>query len=139
MSEHKSGVSIWPFVFGFLAGAAVGLLLAPEKGEASRRKLKNKADELKGKINPAVDSLREKSGRLAQTVSQKAEPIISGFKKLEELENEVSRELKETFDEEETLPVDTSLSEHQNNSGPNPQTQPAAPHSKRKFFFKNTH
>lgn len=136
MSENKSH-SIWPFVFGFLAGAAVGLLLAPEKGEVSRKKLKNKAEDLKGKINPAVESLREKSGQLAQEISQKAEPIISGFKKLEELENEVSQELRESYDEEEILPVDTSLSDHQTDLPSIDQSQPITAKPKRKIFFKN--
>lgn len=142
MAENKSHNSIWPFVLGFLAGAVLGVLLAPEKGEVTRKKLRRKTDELKGKIGPAVDDARERVTPVMEKIQQKVEPVISGIKKLEQFEEAVKEELADTFDEEEGLPLDTSLSDHklelpkEEHPTPVPDNQ-VPPKHKRKSFFKN--
>lgn len=138
MSDHKSNSSIVPFLLGLLCGAVLGVLLAPEKGEVTRKKLKRKTDELKGKLGPAVDDARERVSPVMEKIQQKVEPVISGIKKLEQFGEDVKEELADTFDEEDGLPLDTSLSDHKlelpKESSTTPQTPPKP---KRKSFFKN--
>ncbi|MCL5003817.1 MAG: YtxH domain-containing protein [Patescibacteria group bacterium] len=149
MSEHKTTNNIFPFLLGILCGAVLGVLLAPEKGEISRRKLKKKADELKGNLEPSLKKMRHDVEPLVSRISEKAEPLISGFKKIEELGAEVSQGLNESYDDgEESLPIDTSLSDHRidlpvekikpvKESPGGENTSLAKP--KRKTFFKNIH
>lgn len=138
MTENRSHSNIWPFVLGFLAGAILGVLLAPEKGEVTRKKLKRKTEEFKGKLEPSLGNIREKVAPVVEKISQRAEPLISGIKKLEQFEQDVKEELTDTFDEEEGLPLDTSLSDHKIElPKESPTTQQMPPKPKRKSFFKN--
>lgn len=142
MTENRSHTNIWPFVLGFLAGAVLGVLLAPEKGEVTRKKLKRKTDELKGKIGSTIDDARERVTPVMEKIQQKVEPVISGIKKLEQFEEDVKEELADTFDEEDGLPLDTSLSGHklelpkEEGHEPIPNRQ-VPPKPKRKSLFKN--
>lgn len=45
---------------GLAVGVVVGLLLAPDKGSETRRKIAEKGRELKDRFNDFVDSLGEK-------------------------------------------------------------------------------
>lgn len=49
------------FILGVAAGAIAGILLAPESGEETRRKISDKAknykDDLSGQINSAINKL----------------------------------------------------------------------------------
>lgn len=49
------------FILGVAAGAVAGILLAPESGEETRRKISDKAknykDDLSGQINSAISKL----------------------------------------------------------------------------------
>jgi gas vesicle protein len=47
-------------LFGFTLGLVTGLLLAPDKGSASRRKLKSAGRDLKNKFNDFIDNLNDK-------------------------------------------------------------------------------
>lgn len=88
MSENRSS-SLLPFLLGFLAGAAVGLLLAPEKGESSRQKLKKKTEEIKDKVLPLV-VIQAKP--LVRKVSNKVSPMVA---RLEEMGTRVRGELQQ--------------------------------------------
>lgn len=142
MSDNSSKSNVWPFLLGLLAGAVLGVLLAPEKGEITRKKLKKKTSEIKGNLAPSFTGVRERLSPLVTKISEKAAPIISGFKKIEEFEKDVKDELTDTFDEEEDLPVDTSLSEHKIDLPKEEHLEPTSSHQippkpKRKSFFKN--
>jgi gas vesicle protein len=63
-------------LFGFTLGLVTGLLLAPDKGSASRRKLKRAGRDLKNKFNDFVDNLNDK----IETFKGEAEDIASETK-----------------------------------------------------------
>lgn len=46
-------------IFGALAGAAAGLLLAPKSGEETRKELKDKANQLKTQANSMYDDAKK--------------------------------------------------------------------------------
>jgi gas vesicle protein len=48
------------FLTGLAIGIAIGVLIAPEKGAETRRKLSAKGKELKDQFNDFVDSMAEK-------------------------------------------------------------------------------
>ena len=142
MSEQRSNSNVGPFLLGMLCGAVLGILLAPEKGEVTRKKLKSKTAELKDKLEPSLENIREKVTPVVEELSQRAEPVLAGFRKLEQFEDDVKEELTDAFDEEEGLPVDTSLSDHKIDLPKEEQAEPArspqtSPKPKRKSLFKN--
>jgi gas vesicle protein len=47
-------------LWGFTLGMVAGLLLAPDKGSETRRKISQKANDLKDKFDDFVDSISEK-------------------------------------------------------------------------------
>ncbi len=88
---HKcdcAGKGLSAFLLGAVVGAAAGILLAPAKGETTRRKLKRWADdtyeehkeyvlehagELKEKIKEHADDLRQKFSDHAEEAREKLE------------------------------------------------------------------
>lgn len=73
----KSGKILLGVLAGAAAGALMGILFAPEKGERTRRKMLNKgqdyADDLKDKFNDFVETITEKY----ESKKQEAEELIS--------------------------------------------------------------
>ena len=69
--DNGTGKIIAAFLAGAAAGASLGLLLAPEKGEETRQKLKETFDEL---------------GDKAQEAYAKAQEAYEKFTKQEEVE-----------------------------------------------------
>jgi len=142
MPEQRLNNNIWPFLLGMLCGALLGILLAPEKGEVTRKKLKRKTAELKGKLEPSLEEIREKVAPVMEELTARAGPVLAGFKKLEQFEDDVKEELTDTFEEEEGLPLDTSLSEHKIELSKEEHSKPAPSRHvslkpKRKSLFKN--
>jgi len=67
------------FVTGLLAGVAIGILLAPDKGSETRRKLAAKGEDLKDKftdfvddVSDKVDAAKEKMARMRNKGKEKA-------------------------------------------------------------------
>ena len=89
----KSSRSFWAFVVGAAAGAVVGILYAPDKGENTRSKLYfqlNKyRDQLKQLINDIVDgkevietSAKSEGKKGVQDAKIKAEKLLEDVEKM---------------------------------------------------------
>jgi gas vesicle protein len=89
----KSSRSFWAFVVGAAAGAVVGILYAPDKGENTRNKLYyqlNKyRDQLKELINDIVDgkeviesSAKSEGKKVVQDTKIKAEKLLEDVEKM---------------------------------------------------------
>jgi gas vesicle protein len=59
--SHNAGTIILSFFLGGLVGAGVALLLAPKSGKETREKIKEFADEVKGKTEEYVEQARERA------------------------------------------------------------------------------
>jgi gas vesicle protein len=89
----KSSRSFWAFVVGAAAGAVVGILYAPDKGENTRSKLYyqlNKyRDQLKQLINDIVDgkevietTAKSEGKKVVQDAKIKAEKLLEDVEKM---------------------------------------------------------
>ena len=58
---------------GFALGMLAGMLLAPEKGSETRKKISQKGKELKNKFNDFIDGLHDKAEEVKDDVSATAE------------------------------------------------------------------
>lgn len=73
-------------LIGFTLGLVAGILLAPEKGSESRKKIAKAGKDLKNKFNEFVDGISEKfesfkdeADDLAQEAKHKAQSYASDF------------------------------------------------------------
>lgn len=81
---------------GVAAGAILGILYAPEKGDKTRRKIKDKstdyADSLKGKFESTLDTISKKYDDLkAETKNVYAEGKSKAQEASKEIEKETER------------------------------------------------
>ena len=65
------------FLTGVALGVLAGILLAPDKGSETRRKLSEKGSELKDKFNDFVDSLHDKFSSVKEEAEDMAEAATS--------------------------------------------------------------
>jgi gas vesicle protein len=72
MSDHRGKGELWAFVAGALAGGIAALLLAPAKGEDTRRKIASTAEDLYGKGEHLYHQGIEKAGDLYESGKAKA-------------------------------------------------------------------
>lgn len=72
----SSGKLFWGILAGVAAGAIIGVLLAPDKGSETRRKIveagEDYADAVKEKFNQVVDSMSEKFEQVKDDMDTKA-------------------------------------------------------------------
>ena len=72
----KSGDTALAFLLGAITGGIVALLLAPEKGEVTRRKIRHGAVDLYGKgkdwTTEKTQTVRGKAGEAGEWVKEKA-------------------------------------------------------------------
>lgn len=84
----STGKTMLGVLAGFAAGALVGVLLAPEKGSETRKKIAKKGEDYAGdltdKFNELRDTINEKLGNL----EEKGMKIVEqGKSKIDELKN----------------------------------------------------
>ena len=60
------------FVTGMLCGVGIGLLIAPESGERTRRRLKRVVEEPEQIAREAMTSVREKAGDMGANLGRQA-------------------------------------------------------------------
>lgn len=87
-SSNNNAKIIAACIAGTLAGAALGVLFAPEKGSVTRGKIatgaKDLAEDVKQKIRKQVDALRNKANELEKLAEDKIEDFtdtVSGEEK----------------------------------------------------------
>lgn len=77
--ENSSSKVILSFVAGIAAGAAIGILLAPDTGENTRSRLKVKLNDFEKDMEDVVkknfDEIKSGVSNLATEVRQKAEDL----------------------------------------------------------------
>jgi gas vesicle protein len=81
---NGTGKLVGALVVGALAGAALGLLFAPEKGRKTRDKIvdgvKDLASDIKKKMTDEVAALRKKAEDLEKLAKTKVEEVLEDAK-----------------------------------------------------------
>ena len=81
MSESSD--NLLAFLLGAVVGAAAALLLAPEKGEVTRKKIKKSFDELQergeGMYEEAEKTIEKKAKEIAKLAKNQAEAVKEAF------------------------------------------------------------
>lgn len=67
----KSGKIILGVLAGLAAGAALGILFAPDKGEKTRKKIAGRAKDLKNKMTKAAKNLGKKAEAMKDEAAEK--------------------------------------------------------------------
>jgi gas vesicle protein len=81
---NGTGRLVGALVVGALAGAALGILFAPEKGIRTRKNIidgaKDLADDIKRKMKNEASELRKKAEDLEEQAKDKVEEVINNVK-----------------------------------------------------------
>ena len=87
----KSGKILLGIIAGAAAGATMGILMAPDKGSSTRKKISQKGnqyvDELGGKLSGFVDTVTRKAEKVKDEASRQ---IDNGKQKAEEIHNKMA-------------------------------------------------
>jgi len=92
----SKGKLITGVVAGAAAGAILGILLAPDKGSATRKKIAKKGSDLTG-------SVKDGFGKLSETISDKYQSIKGDAKDLMGKGKDKGADLKENYKTEKTF------------------------------------
>ena len=87
MSHHddegySAGSVLLAFVLGGIVGAGVALLLAPQSGIETRRKIKELTDDVKEKATDYAGTVKEKATDYAGTAKEKVASTVDKAKEL---------------------------------------------------------
>lgn len=98
MQIMNSGKVVLGVLAGLAAGAALGVLFAPEKGSVIRQNISDKtngyADELKSKFGTMVDGISEKYSSLKNGYSNLKEDAMDLAQKGKSMYNDTKKDLK---------------------------------------------
>ena len=86
----SKGKLITGVLTGIAAGAVLGILLAPDKGSETRKKIAKKGNDLSG-------SVKDGFNRLGENINTKYQNIKDGTKDLAEKTKEKGAELKDSY------------------------------------------
>lgn len=77
----NSGNTILALIAGTAIGVGVGMLLAPEEGEKTRKKIKKSIDrtheDIKKKVGEISDTIKDKAGHVKGTLEENVESVLS--------------------------------------------------------------
>jgi len=94
----KSGKLVLGVLAGLAAGAALGILFAPDKGKNSRKKITRKSedilDDMKDKMNHLLDSA---SSKLGMAKDAAIDSVERGKVKLDKATNSIKEKIAETL------------------------------------------
>ncbi len=77
--ESSNARIIAAFLAGAAAGASLGLLLAPDKGENTRRQIRESLGEITGKARETIDDITDKAKETFDSYrARKTEPQTEG-------------------------------------------------------------
>lgn len=83
-NNNSIGKTVSALLVGALAGAALGVLFAPNKGSKTRKNIFKKAKSLEGdfreKIMEQADALRNKADELEEMIYEKKDSILETVK-----------------------------------------------------------
>lgn len=91
--------SLFAFVVGAAAGLTLGLLFAPEKGEETRKKLKEAAGDAVGSVKDRAESAKVEIEELKAELKDQAEDLkedvrMKIFERLEKLESTLQKDIE---------------------------------------------
>lgn len=86
MKHEEEGFSatsvLLSFLLGGMVGAGLALLLAPQSGPETRRKIREFADDVKDRTNDCVDQAKEKATGLYDQVKEQVTSTVEKAKEM---------------------------------------------------------
>lgn len=83
-NSNNTGTILTTLVVGAAAGAIAGILLAPDSGEKTRKKLSKQAKKLKKEARRTAEDIRDKAeeqiNNVTKNVKETAQTVANGVK-----------------------------------------------------------